>query len=81
MDDNGVGQVFLVEKITKIKTFKQCPTVWLLQINLEFLIVRKCEKPKSFTKVNPIQLYTMVEYIYCSKILEINQKKEKKKRR
>ena len=34
MDDIGVGQIFLVEKITKSKTFKQSPTVWLLQINL-----------------------------------------------
>ena len=30
MDDIGVGQIFLVEKITKSKTFKQCPTVWFL---------------------------------------------------
>ena len=81
MDDIGVGQIFLVEQITKSKTYKQYPIVWLLQINLEFLIVRKCEKPKSFTKVNPIQLYTMVEYIYCSNILEINQKRKKEKKK
>ena len=30
MDDIGVGQIFLVEKITKSETFKQCPTVWFL---------------------------------------------------
>ena len=81
MDDIGVGQIFLVEQITRSKTYKQYPTVWLLQINLGFLIVRKCEKPKSFTKVNPIQLYTMVEYIYCSNILEINQKRKKEKKK
>ena len=46
MDDIGVGQIFLVEQITRSKTYKQDPTVWLLQINLGFLIVRKCEKPK-----------------------------------
>ena len=49
MNDIGVGQIFLVEKITKSKTFKQSPTVWLLQINLGFFIVRKYEKHKSFT--------------------------------
>ena len=47
--DIGVGQIFLVEQITKSKTYKQYPTVWLLQINLGFFIVRKYEKHKSFT--------------------------------
>ena len=28
--DIGVGQIFLVEKITRSKTYKQYPTVWFL---------------------------------------------------
>ena len=43
MDNIGVGQIFLVEKITKAKLLNNVQQFGFFQINLGVFIVRKCE--------------------------------------